>query len=200
MSRMTERQYRRRTSLAALAYLLAMLLVWPLARGQHGMLLKGLLALVPAVPMLYLMVQMAARIRASDELEQRVHMQALGMACGVVCAASLIGGLLAAAGALRVQGDILVWVFPLIMSCYGLGRWWLVTRHYGGSTGCEDGSDFPLYQRLLVLAGLIAIILAVCWWRGQIGPLALGMLVGMLLVLLPVAVYRLLRRRRSGVA
>lgn len=132
MPRLTTAQYRRRVYGLMLGYVVCMLLVWPQARGAAGLPLKTLLALLPALPVVAVIGLTARRVMHSDELEQRVHMVALGIASGVVAVLSLIGGFLCAAGVLRLGGDVLIWVFPLLLVSYSLSRG-EVARRYGGA-------------------------------------------------------------------
>lgn len=193
MARFTERQYRNQLSLAMVVYMAAMLLVWPLSRTAASVPLKVLLAVVPVLPMLFVIGLMARRISASDELEQRVHLLALGAATALLGALSLVGGFLDAAGVLALRGSILIWVFPVTMISYGAVRWWLV-RHYGGSAGCEGGS--PGWQ-LCLLAVLVLMVLGVGWWHGRLDAFEKGLLFGLapgVLILLVVSLWRRLRR------
>lgn len=88
MPRITSRRYQRRVMVAMAAYIACMLLAWPLAHTAASLSMKILLALMPVVPMLYVIGAMAQRIRDSDELEQRTHLVALGLATAVVGALS----------------------------------------------------------------------------------------------------------------
>ena len=132
MPRLTTAQYRRQVYGLMLGYVACMLLVWPQARGTVGLPLKTLLALLPALPVVAVIWLTARRVMDSDELEQRVHMVALGIASGVVAVLSLIGGFLCAAGVLRLGGDVLIWVFPLLLVSYSLSRGEMA-RRYGGA-------------------------------------------------------------------
>lgn len=116
-------------------YVGLLLLLWPYAKTASSPVLRTFLAVLPALPVIGVMVVMALRVMRSDELEQRIHMSALGIATAIVCVASLVGGFLAAAHAIALDGDVLIWVFPLVCVSYGLSRW-LLSRRYGG-TGCE---------------------------------------------------------------
>jgi hypothetical protein len=199
MPRFNESRYRTQLSVAMVAYMAAMLLVWPLSRTAASVPLKVVLAVVPVLPMLFVIGLLARRISASDEFEQRVHLVALGAATALLGALSLIGGFLAAAGVLRLDGSILIWVFPVTMIGYGLSRWWLLVRHYGGSAACEGSS--PLGWRLLLLAVLVLMVLGVAWWRGRVGDFEAGLLVGLapgVLILLVVLLWRRLRRGPGG--
>jgi hypothetical protein len=176
MTRFTPRQYQRRVMLAMTLYVGFMLLAWPTVRTAPSLGVKALLALAPVVPMLYVIGLMARRILHSDELEQRTHLVALGAATVVVGSLSLVGGFLAAAGVLRTDGSILIWVFPALMISYGLTRWW-VGRRYGMEFGCDDSRSASMPLRLL-LGGVTAAAMA--WLgRAKLDDMGLGVLCGM---------------------
>ncbi len=132
MARYTEKQYRRHMWILMTAYVALMLLEWPHVRGTANLPLKVALALAPTVPVIALVWLIARRVMASDELQQRLHMMALGFATGVVAAASLAGGFLAAAGVIRIEGDVLIWVFPALSLIYGVSHI-VLGRRYGGA-------------------------------------------------------------------
>ncbi len=135
MTRPSAESYRLRIWLLMAIYVALIVFVWPYAKTAPGLLLRTLLALLPALPIVAVMVVMARRMLHSDELEQRIHMGALGVATAIVCVASLVGGFLAAAHVVALGGDILIWVFPLVCFSYGVMRW-VLARRYGGG-GCE---------------------------------------------------------------
>lgn len=135
MKRLSQRQYNAWVTALMVVYIALLLLVWPYAKSGAPTALRVLVALLPALPVIAVMGIMLWRMLSTDELEQRVHMNALGIAAAVVCAASLIGGFLAAARVVSMGGDILIWVFPVATVVYGIARW-LLGRRYG-ATGCE---------------------------------------------------------------
>lgn len=199
MSRLSQKQYEWRVLAAMGLYTACMLLEWPLVRTVVGLPLKCLLALVPVVPMVYVIALMARRIRASDELEQRTHLIALGIATAVVGALSLVGGFLSIANVLKLDGSILIWMFPALMFCYGMARW-RVGRRYGGDMFCEGESGMAKYVRLALVG---VVLLAAAWLcRSTLDALRLGFLcgAGMGLVGLGVvlAVAQRRRRRQAG--
>lgn len=206
MRRLTERQYQRHVSVTMLVYVAAMVLVWPLARTTPGLGLKIALAAVPALPMLYVIALMARKVAQSDEFEQRVHLVALGVASAVLAALSLLGGLLAAAGAVPLDGSILIWVFPLMTVSYSLTRWWVITRRYGGSTECEQASAWSVPMRLLLMAALLGVVLLAARWRGRLDDTGTGLLAGLGSASLLLAAiefvrrWRRVRRDRAGVS
>jgi hypothetical protein len=195
MARFDPRQYQRRVAVAMVLYVGFMLLAWPTVRTAQAMPLKVLLALAPVVPMLYVIGLMARRILHSDELEQRTHLVALGVATAVVGGLSLAGGFLAAARVLQTDGSILIWVFPVMTISYGVTRWWVARRYGMGGTCEESRGSTPL--RFLLGAMTCA---AVAWFgRRGLSELQLGVLCGMsggfLLAGLGIAVARRLDRR-----
>src|SRR5215467_6301579 len=121
MTRLTSKQYGRRSTAAMVVYVALMLLLWPQARHTPDLLVKTLLALVPAAPVLYVLWLILRRILASDELEQRTHLIGLGAATGASAVYCLVCGFLAAAQLFSLESVamILFWVFPLQMFSYG---------------------------------------------------------------------------------
>lgn len=196
MSRLSNKQYQGRTLLVVTAYVVLLLAVWPLARTVDSLALKLLFALAPMLPMLYMFVLMARRIRDSDELEQRMHLIALGIASVVVGALSLVGGLLAAAHVLRLDGSILVWVFPVMLASYGTARSVVVRRYGGEMFACESSSGIPFHLRAFFVALLMGAIAAWAYLRHD--NQAWGILLGMASVFLVIGVARLVQRWRRA--
>lgn len=197
MARPDPRRHLFRLTLAMVVYVGFMLLAWPAVRGVGEPWLKVLLALAPVVPMLYVIGLMVRRIRDSDELEQRTHLVALGVAAAVVSGLSLAGGFLAAAHVLRTDASILIWVFPVMVGSYGLTRW-CVARRYGMGASCGESRGSRAWSLLLV--GLLAAALA--WFgRDNLGDMQLGILCGLagggLLGAAALAVARGLERRAA---
>lgn len=201
MARLSARQYQWRLLVTMMVYVGAMLLVWPAARSAARLPLKVVLAIAPLLPMFYALTLMARRIRDSDELEQRTHLIALGVATGLTAALSLLGGFLSAAGVLPLDGSILIWVFPFMMVCYGATRAHL-TRTYGGEFGCDDGSHRAVALRLLLLAAMAGAVALYGWRHGwddfRLG-LACGTLVGLVLVALLKGLARRPPKEQAGV-
>ncbi|MCW0201171.1 MAG: hypothetical protein OJI74_04820 [Rhodanobacter thiooxydans] len=201
MARFTERRYQRRVALAMVLYVAVLLLTWPLVRGTASAPLKVALALLPTLPVLYVIWQMAQRVWHGDELEQRTHLVALGASTALVGVASLVGGFLAAAGVVVLDGSILIWVFPVLVVGYQAARWW-VTRHYGSEASCAgDDGGMPLRWRLLLVAGLTALVGWLAWRRqdGFDNGIFVGMAAAAALFVLVQGVLRWRRRRSPAV-
>lgn len=135
MSRYTEKQYRRHMFSVMAIYVALMLLEWPHVRSVSSLPWKIAMALAPAIPVIIVIWLMAKRLMHSDELEQRLHLMALSVATGMICALTLIGGFLCAAGVIALDGDILIWVAPILSLIYGATHVWLRRRY--GATGCS---------------------------------------------------------------
>ncbi|MBD8874253.1 hypothetical protein IHE47_15650 [Rhodanobacter sp. DHB23] len=197
MRRFTERQYQRQVMAAMILYVGFMLLAWPWVKTTGNLPLKLLLALAPAALMLYVIALLARRILHSDELEQRTHLVALGVATALVGAASLVGGFLAAAKLVQLDGIVLIWVFPLQLVAYGITRW-LLGRRYGHDMACAE-SSFSFRQRLALMLALVAAVALATWLRHD--DFDIGMLAGMgsaLVLVLAWQGYRYWRRRHAS--
>ncbi|HET6431369.1 hypothetical protein [Dyella sp.] len=193
MARFTHRQYQRHVSVTMVVYVCAMLLVWPLTRSTPELWMKALLACIPAIPMLYVIALLARKILGSDEMEQRAHLLALGVATGVVGAMSMVGGLLAAAGAVPLEGSILIWVFPVLIISYSISHWWILTRRFGGSTECDDGASRPVLSFLVLMSLIMGIVALVSWWQGRLDDTRLGMLAGMAVSVAAMSAFWMIR-------
>ena len=194
MPRFSYKRYQQQVMLAMTAYVGFMLLAWPLTATVGSVPLKVLLALLPLAPMLYVIGLMARRIRDSDELEQRTHLVALGVATAVVAALSLGGGFLASAQLLPLDGSILIWVFPVLMVSYAATRWW-VARAYGVMLSCPDEGAVAMGARWLLAAAVMAGLAFFAHARRQ--DHGAGVLAGMAAVFAVAGVVLSFRRWRQ---
>jgi len=200
MTRFSNKQYGQRAMLAMAIYIVLLLTLLPYARRAEHLSLQILCALLPLVPIFYVIWLMAKRIWLSDELEQRLHLIGLGAATAVVAVFTLVSGFLAVAKVLSLDtaAVILIWVFPLLMLVYAGVRAW-AARRYGSDAFCED-DGIPMYLRFLIGAGLLSIV-AVWAYFHSADDFDLGLLVGLAAALALGASILLLRRwrsRRSG--
>lgn len=131
MARISKRKYNLQLLAIMAVYVALMLFEWPLVGKTDGLALRSLLALLPAVPVVAVIVLVARMVMRGDELEQRMHLIALSVAMGVVSAASIVGAFLAIAHVWMVGGDVLIWVFPALCLVYGATRLVLVRRMTG---------------------------------------------------------------------
>ena len=131
MARISKGKYNLHVAAIMAVYVALMLFEWPLVGKTEGLALRTLLALLPAVPVVAVIVLAARMVMRGDELEQRMHLIALSVAVGVVSVASIVGAFLAIAHVWTVGGDVLVWVFPTLCLVYGVTRLVLVRRMTG---------------------------------------------------------------------
>ncbi|MGI8561475.1 MAG: hypothetical protein ACR2J7_08600, partial [Luteimonas sp.] len=112
------------TLLAALSYAVTLvacfwLLKHPLADATIW--LRAAVALLPMLPLAWMIRVMVGNVLAGDELQRRIDLEAVAVAGLVVGLGSLTLGLLVIAGAFVVTGrSVLIWVFPALVLSYGL--------------------------------------------------------------------------------
>jgi hypothetical protein len=196
--RQLHQRYQREFWPAMAVYIAVMFLLWPLLPRVHSELLKIALALLPVLPVLLVVRAMVRLVLGSDELEQRIHLIGLAIAATVVSTLSLVGGFLAASGVVKLDGAILLWVWPTLVAMYAAGRGWASRRYGGGSDAmCDNG--MALYWRLLLVALVIAALAGL--GRHQMSDYQLAMLCGMSSVLaawaLVLAILRWRKRQRG---
>ena len=154
-TRPLHRRYLREFWPAMAAYVAVMFLLWPLLPQVHNEWLRIALALLPMVPVLFVVRAMVRLVLGSDELEQRIHLIGLAIATTVVSALSLAGGFLAAANIVKLDGSILIWVWPTLVVVYAAGRSW-ASRRYGGDGDVMCNAGLVWHWRLLLLASVFA--------------------------------------------
>lgn len=113
---------------AMAAYVLIMVLIWPLAARMQNVPARVAIALLPVVPVAFLARSMVRLIRDSDELERRVQLEAICIASLVVGMLSFAAGFLQAAGLLPLKGGLML-VLPALFAVYGVASWWARRRY-----------------------------------------------------------------------
>lgn len=127
--RREDRRYLAEFVPAMAVYFAIMLFVWPLHRTVGALWLKGLIALLPALPVAAMAFSLFRYVMASDEFMQRLHLQALAFAAGVVAVVSVATGFLATAKVIALDGTALLLVFPALMCVYGPTLAWAKRRY-----------------------------------------------------------------------
>lgn len=127
-----ERRYRRELATSMGAYVIVMLTVWPLVRTTDSTALRALICAAPLLPFALALRAMLRHVRDSDELQRRLHLEALAISALVVSFVSMTAGFLAAAKVVAIDGTILLWVFPAIAGLFGALRCWLAWRYDRG--------------------------------------------------------------------
>ena len=180
-------------------YVIVFLWVWPLARVADTLWLKATYALTPVPPLLYTIWLLARRVLSADELEQRTHLIGIGVAAAAVSAFGIVSGFLAVAHVFSPDwaAAALVWIFPLLMLCYG-GAQRYAARQYGGGA-CDEGG-MPTAISFLYAATVFACIAAYFYFRKgdrDATAMMLGMAFGMAACASGFAVWHWLRGRST---
>lgn len=92
----------------------------------------ALLAVLPVLPMVWMVIAMWRLTRDSDELERRVTLEAALVTGGVVGLLTFAAGMLQVVGVLHA-GKWLIFVLPLMFLVFGVATWWI--RHKYGMRG-----------------------------------------------------------------
>lgn len=128
---LVQRRYMREFLPAMAAYVVVLLLsVWALQHVQ-ATALRVLLALAPAVPVAIAGRAVLRFVRDSDELQQRILLEAGALAALVLTMGSFSLGLLVMAKVLPMRADMaLIMVLPTYSTLFGLFTG-LAQRRYG---------------------------------------------------------------------
>ncbi|MFT3790641.1 MAG: hypothetical protein QM741_06105 [Rudaea sp.] len=198
MKPVSKTQYELRTFATSAVYVILVIALLPYARHADDNATRVVCALLPTLPMLYIVWLTGRRIWSSDELEQRTHLIGLGAAAAVAGVFSLIGGFLAASKAIPADltGTLLIWVFPLMLLTYGLAQRW-ASRRYGAGF-CDDDDGLPKaisFGLLAVLFGAVAV-----WAYFRVADeFAFGLFCGLAVSFAAVAaIFAWRRLRRAG--
>jgi len=124
-----EKRYRRELLGASFAYAVVLVIVLPLARRAEVLGWQFVLALVPLLPLAWMLRATVRYIRDSDEFQRRLHLEALAVSAAVVCFVSMAGGILAAANVIALDGSVLLWVFPALCFLFGVLRCQIARRY-----------------------------------------------------------------------
>ncbi|MBV2208454.1 MAG: hypothetical protein KUL77_02690 [Thermomonas sp.] len=104
--------------------------IWVIKRGIASVPLRAVIAVLPALAIVLLMRAGLRYLREIDELQRRIETEAIGAASLLVSVLYFAGGLLEKAKVLHFDAAAaMIWVFPLLMLCYG-GAKYIFTRRY----------------------------------------------------------------------
>ncbi|MBS0583178.1 MAG: hypothetical protein JSS42_08765 [Proteobacteria bacterium] len=198
MKPVSKTQYELRTFATSAVYVVLVISLLPYARHADDNAIRLICALLPVLPMLYIVWLTGRRIWSSDELEQRTHLIGLGAAAAIAGAFSLVSGFLAAGKAipLDLAGTLLIWVFPLMLLTYGLVQNWASRRY--GARFCDDRDGLPKAISFGLLAVLFAAIALWAHFRST-DAFAFGLFCGLSVSFaILAAIFALLRLRRTA--
>ena len=124
------RRYARELMLAMGAYVVVLFVsVWLLKQIEEPAL-RALLALAPVPPIALALRAMVRYIRDTDEMQQRIELEAVCIATAFVCLLYMAGGFLQAAKVIDIAAAAaMIWLFPLVCFSYGLAKL-AVARRY----------------------------------------------------------------------
>lgn len=131
MAKLSAARYGIQTTALMALYVILLLWLWPHALHATSTTPRVLFALAPLLPVAWVIWLMARRVADSDELEQRLHLIALGVATALVGTTSLVVAFLAMARVWRGDGSEFIWVFPALVTIYAITRVCLKRRYTG---------------------------------------------------------------------
>lgn len=124
------KRHTREMLIIASVYVVLIAISVSLLKQVEGTALRACVALLP-VPAIAMMLRAMIRyIRDVDEMQQRIELQAISFATGLVSLVYFSGGLLQTAHVLDIPASVaMIWVFPLVCLTYGLAKV-VVARRY----------------------------------------------------------------------
>ena len=104
--------------------------IWVIKQGIASIPLRAVIAVSPALAILMLMWAALRYLREIDELQRRIETEAIGIASMLVSVLYFAGGLLDKAKVLHFDAaSVMIWVFPLLMLCYGAAKFFVTKRY-----------------------------------------------------------------------
>ena len=104
--------------------------IFLIRRGIESVPLRGLVAVLPVLPIGWMMLAALRYLREVDELQRRIETEAIGAASLLVSLLYFAGGMLEKAEVIRMDAGVaMIWVFPLLCGTYGIAKM-ILTRRY----------------------------------------------------------------------
>ena len=117
------RRYQREMWPAMTAYVLVMLAWRRVLDMVDATWLKVLIALFPALLVLWVMRAFVRYVRDSDEMQRRIELESGAVAGLVVSGIYLAAGFLQTAGLIDIPSKVaMIWVFPMLCLVYGIAK------------------------------------------------------------------------------
>lgn len=125
------RRYTRALLIAMGAYVVVLMASITLIKTTElAPALRAAVALAPVLPIAFVLGAMAQYIRQTDEMQQRIELEAVSLATAFVCLLYMAGGFLQTAKVIDLPAAVpLIWAFPLVCFSYGLAKTYVVTRY-----------------------------------------------------------------------
>lgn len=103
---------------------------WAIKQGIPSVPLRAVIAVLPALAIVFLMLAALRYLREVDELQRRIETESIGIASLLLASLYFAGGLLDKAKVVSVGGGAaMIWVFPLLMLFYGISKF-IMTKRY----------------------------------------------------------------------
>ena len=104
--------------------------IWWIRLGIESLPLRGLVAVLPVLPIAWMMHAALRYLREIDELQRRIETEAIGAASLLVALVYFAGGMLEKAEVVRMDAGVaMIWVFPMLCGLYGIAKM-VLTRRY----------------------------------------------------------------------
>jgi len=112
------KRYLRELFLSSVAYVAIMIVSTLIVGVFTDKPWRGLVAVTPVIPAMFMVMAFIRYLNDIDELQQRIQLMAIGFAAGVTGLATFAYGFLETIGFPHIP---LVWIFPMIIFLWGLG-------------------------------------------------------------------------------
>lgn len=117
------RRYHMELAPPMLAYVVVMLCWRYLLASVHANWIRVLVALLPALLLMFVVRAVARFVRDSDEMQRRIELESIAIAAGLVSMAYMTAGFLESAQLIAVPASAaMIWVFPVLCITYGLTK------------------------------------------------------------------------------
>ena len=104
--------------------------IFLIKRGIESVPLRGLVAVLPVLPIAWMMHAALRYLREIDELQRRIETEAIGAASLLVALVYFAGGMLEKAEVIGMDAGVaMIWVFPMLCGIYGIAKM-VLTRRY----------------------------------------------------------------------
>ncbi len=124
------RRYTRELLVSMTAYMLVLFASIWLLKHVQALPLRAAIALAPVLPIGFAVRAMVRYVRDTDEMQQRIELEAISIATAFVSMLYMTGGFLQSARVIDVQASAtMIWVFPLVCFSYGLAKAFVARRY-----------------------------------------------------------------------
>ncbi|PWH15079.1 MAG: hypothetical protein DDG60_06485 [Anaerolineae bacterium] len=117
MKQVTKR-YMREFFLSTSAYILLIIVSTQMTSAFVDAPWRGLVAITPVIPAIFMVVAFVRYLNGIDELQQRIQLMAIGFSAGVTGLLTFAYGFLETVGFPHIS---LIWIFPLLIALWGVG-------------------------------------------------------------------------------